>query len=234
LTVIDLVLFLGFVETVILFLYAARWYFFSYVSLRDRKNSFLNSETSVDNKDFFVSILLPIYNEPNVVDRLLKACTSFNSPEHEVVVIDDSDDKLTKERLRAWLDHPLLKIVNRDSRKGWKGGALNSGLEKIDPRSTHVLVFDADFVPPSNLVSEFVKRFQGNGVVAVQGYQKHDLNADENWVTKGVRVWHSMYNMVELNGKQKLGLFLPLTGGVFMIRTDVLKELNFEEVTNED
>ncbi len=96
------------------------------------------------------------------------------------------------------------------------------------------MVFDADFVPPSNLVSRFVQKFSDEKTVAVQGYQRHDLNANENWVTKGVRVWHSMYNMVELNGKQILGLFIPLTGGVFMIRTDVLKELNFEEVTDED
>ena len=185
-------------------------------------------------KDFFVSVLLPIYNEPNVVDRLLKACTSFNSPEHEIIVIDDSDDKVTEQKLKVWQDHPLVKVVNRDSRRGWKGGALNTGLKKVDPRSSHVMVFDADFVPPSNLVSKFVKKFQANDVVAIQGYQKHDLNSDENWVTKGVRVWHSMYNMVELNGKEKLGLFLPLTGGVFMMRTDVLKKLNFEEVTDED
>jgi cellulose synthase/poly-beta-1,6-N-acetylglucosamine synthase-like glycosyltransferase len=96
------------------------------------------------------------------------------------------------------------------------------------------MVFDADFVPPSDLMSRFVERFRDGEAVAVQGYQRHDLNVDENWVTKGVRVWHSMYNMIELNGKQRLGLFLPLTGGVYMIRTDVLKELNFGEVTDED
>jgi cellulose synthase/poly-beta-1,6-N-acetylglucosamine synthase-like glycosyltransferase len=40
--------------------------------------------------------------------------------------------------------------------------------------------------------------------------------------------------MVELSGKEKLNLFLPLTGGVFIIQTDILKELKFEEVTDED
>jgi cellulose synthase/poly-beta-1,6-N-acetylglucosamine synthase-like glycosyltransferase len=234
LTLVDIILLLGFVETIVLFLYAVRWYIFSYVSLRVRKNQLLTQNSDGMNHRFFISILLPIYNEPNVIDRLLKACTSFNSPKHEIIVIDDSDDKQTGQKLRKWGDHPLVKIVSRASRRGWKGGALNSGLEKVDPRSSHVLVFDADFVPPSDLVSKFVKRFQGNDVVAVQGYQRHDLNANENWVTKGVRVWHSMYNMVELNGKENLGLFLPLTGGVFMIRTDVLKKLNFEEVTDED
>ena len=231
---VDVFLLLGFVETVFLFLYAVRWYIFSYLSLRGWKNQ--NAVRNYENnfEDCFVSILLPIYNEPNVVDRLLRACSSFDSPEYEIIVIDDSDDGVTTKKIEAWKDNPRIKLIHRDSRKGWKGGALNTGLSSLDSRSSHVMVFDADFVPPNNLMSRFVQKFSDEKTVAVQGYQRHDLNANENWVTKGVRVWHSMYNMVELNGKQILGLFKPLTGGVFMIRTDVLKELNFKEVTDED
>jgi len=127
-----------------------------------------------------------------------------------------------------------VKVIHRSSRDGWKGGALNVGLDHADPRSTHVLIFDADFVPPSDLVSRFLARFENDEVAVVQGYQRHNLNAEENWITKGVRVWHSLYNMVELNGQQKLGLFSPVTGSVFMIRTDVLRKLRFAEVITED
>jgi cellulose synthase/poly-beta-1,6-N-acetylglucosamine synthase-like glycosyltransferase len=234
LTLVDIILLLGFVETIILFLYAVRWYIFTFFSLKGRKNHETTKDCGKNFEGYFISILLPIYNEPNVVDRLLTACTSFHSPEYEVIVVDDSDDGITTKKIEAWKGNPRIKLIHRDSRKGWKAGAMNSGLEYVDKRSSHVMVFDADFVPSSDLISRFVEKFRDGNVVAVQGYQKHDLNADENWVTKAVRVWHSMYNMVELNGKQKLGLFLPLTGGVFMIRTDVLKELNFEEVTDED
>lgn len=232
-SVIEVIFLLGFVETVILFLYAIRWYLFAFVSL---KSKLVDNPGKHDCNPHscFVTVLLPVYNESNVVDRLLKACTSFNSPEYEVVVIDDSDDGVTTERLEAWGGHPRVKFVHRDSRVGWKGGALNVGLEHADPRSTHVLVFDADFVPPSDLVSRFLARFDDDGVVVVQGYQRHDLNADENWITKGVRVWMSLYNMVELNGQQRLGLFSPLTGCVFMVRADVLRKLRFDEVTDED
>lgn len=234
LTLVDIIFLLGFVETIILFLYAVRWYIFTFFSLRGYNNLDKPKDYGKNFEDYFISILLPIYNEPNVVDRLLKACTSFNSPEYEVIVIDDSDDGLTTEKIAAWKGNHDIKLIHRDSRKGWKGGALNIGLENVDSRSSHVMVFDADFVPPSDLMSRFVERFRDTEVVAVQGYQRHDLNANENWVTKGVRVWHSMYNMVELNGKKMLGLFIPLTGGVSMIRTDVLKGLNFREVTDED
>ena len=223
----------GFVESVILFLYAIRWYIFTFVSLRSGPVD--EAGTSVVNPDScFVSILLPIYNERNVVNRLLKACTSFDSPPYEIVVIDDSNDGVTTKMLEEWQGHPKVKLIHRSSREGWKGGALNVGLENVDARSTHVLIFDADFVPHEDLVSQFVAKFEDDKVEVVQGYQKHDLNAETNWITKGVRVWMSLYNMIELNGKQILGLSSPLTGCVFMIRTDLLKKFRFEEVTDED
>jgi cellulose synthase/poly-beta-1,6-N-acetylglucosamine synthase-like glycosyltransferase len=230
---VELVSIVGLVESVILFLYAVRWYVFSSAVLRSSRSKD-GDEGKGGLGSVFVSVLLPVYNEPNVVDRLLSACTSFGSPPYEVVVVDDSDDDVTSHRLLAWRDRANVKVVHRDSRRGWKGGALNDGLDKVDVRSSHVLVLDADFVPPSDLVDRFVSRFDGDGVVAVQGYQRHDLNAGESWVSKGVRVWHSLYNLVELNGECRLGLTAPLTGSVFMARTDVLRKFRFDEALAED
>ena len=79
-------------------------------------------------------------------------------------------------------------------------------------------------MPPKDLPFRFMSRFKDSQILVVQGYQRHDLNADENWITKGVRVWTSLYNMVELNGQQKMGLFSPLKGCVFMIRSEVVKK----------
>lgn len=232
---VEFVSLVGFVEVVVLFLYSVRWYVFASAVLRGgRSEGGGGSEGDRGWGSAFVSVLLPVYNEPNVVDRLLGACTSFHSPPYEVVVVDDSDDGVTSSRLLAWQNRANVKVVHRDSRRGWKGGALNDGLDKLDVRSSHVLVFDADFVPPSDLVGRFVSRFDGDGVVAVQGYQRHDLNAGESWVSKGVRVWHSLYNMVELNGECRLGLTSPLTGSVFMARTDVLRKFRFDEGLAED
>ena len=132
---VELVFILGFIETVILFLYAIRWYIFTYVSIKSRpaKNQ---DEGKCKTKVGFVSVLLPIYNEPNVVDRLLKACTSFNLPLYEVVVVDDSNDVVTTEKLEVWNNNPKVKVIHRSSREGWKGGAMNVALEHLDPKST--------------------------------------------------------------------------------------------------
>ena len=230
---VEIVFVLSFIETFILFLYAIRWYIFSFVS--HRAKNFENAE-KIENtaNSSFVSILLPIYNEVNVVDRLLNACTSFESSSYEVIIVDDSNDKETIEKLGNWEKNPKVKLIHRDDRKGWKGGALNVAIDHLDSKSTHVLIFDADFVPPKDLINRFLSRFENTTIEIVQGYQRHNLNAEENWITKGVRVWTSLYNMVELNGQQQVGLFSPLTGCVFMIKSELLKQLRFEEVTDED
>ena len=232
LDLIGIILLVGFLETVILFLYSLRWYIFTAASLKSPKS---RSQTTGGDKvkKVFVSVLLPIYNEPNVVDRLLSACTSFNTPPYEVIVIDDSNDGLTGQRLSKWTSHPKVRVVHRDTRSGWKGGALNVGLDHTNPESTHTLIFDADFVPSGDLVDRFLERFP-EGAAAVQGYQKHDLNANENWITRGVRVWHSLFNMIEVNGLNRVGNYVPLTGCVYMVRTDVLRKLRFRGVITED
>lgn len=232
---VDFIAVLGCFEVLVLLLYAARYYMFTYTAAKSgipRANN-PHSNPSHHNKNSFVSVLLPVYNEKNVINRLLTFCTDFDYPDYEVVVIDDSIDETT-EMLTKWADHPRVKVVHRDSRKGWKGGALNVGLSKINPRSTHVIIFDADFVPPKDLVDRFLERFDDDGVTVVQGYQVHDLNAEENWITNAYKVMFSVSNMVELNAKNKLKLLLPITGSVYMIRTDVLKKMQFDECLTED
>ena len=88
---IEVIFVLGFAESLILFLYAIRWYIFSFVSLKSSPIE-VSNDLDCNLNSCFVSVLLPTYNEPNVVDRLLRACTSFNLKYFEVIVVDDSND----------------------------------------------------------------------------------------------------------------------------------------------
>ncbi len=105
-----------------------------------------------------VTTQLPIYNERNVVERLILAACAFDYPadKHEIQVLDDSDDetvavtaRLVAEMRRAGHD---IHHVRRADRSGYKAGALQAGLTAC--RGDLVAVFDADFVPPP----EFLRR----------------------------------------------------------------------------
>ena len=205
----------------------------------------------------FISIHLPLYNETQVVDRLLTACTSLDYDNYEVIVADDSIDKTTEILRQRWESHPKVKISHRADRSGFKGGALQVALERTDPRAEFISVFDADFLPPPDILHQFLAYFygsnglNGNGhhdrgdgeaelrliddrVAVVQGYQWHILNASENWITKGIRSEYSGSYVVQRSGQELLGLMKMIAGSVFMIRADVLREHGWGTSITED
>ncbi len=107
----------------------------------------------------FVSIHVGTYNEKRVIDRLLTACTSFDYPNYEVIVADDSNDE-TVDLINKWAHNPRIKISHRDNRDGYKGAALAEALKKTDKRAEYVMVFDADFIPYPDTITQFLKYFQ--------------------------------------------------------------------------
>src|SRR5437870_5445893 len=206
-------------------------------------------------KQPFVSVQLALYNEKRVVDRLLEACTSFAYENYEVIVVDDSTDE-TVELLKRWKDHPRVRVIHRSSRKGFKGGALQEALRRMNPHTEYVLIFDADFVPPADAIWHFLDYFgrlaakpkgaerhassasgvpqNGDRLAAVQGYQWHMLNASENWITKGVRAEFAGSYVLERTGQELFGAMKMISGSVYMIRADVLRKLGWSTSITED
>jgi len=201
-----------------------------------------------------VSVHLALYNEERVVDRLLTACSNLDYPNYEVVVVDDSNDG-TVRLLKEWIlkqlksDAPKMKIIHRENRQGFKGGALNEALKHTSPRAEYIAVFDADFVPSPDILTKFLAYFNvhgpngnGNGMerysngklAAVQGYQWHTLNRTENWLTRGVSCEFSGNYMVDRTFQEVTGVMKMVAGSVYMIRADVLKEHGWSGSITED
>ena len=107
-----------------------------------------------------VTTQLPIFNERNVVERLVRAVAAFDYPreKHEIQILDDSTDETVgiaralADELRA-AGHDIHHI-HRTHREGYKAGALEEGLAKA--RGEFVAVFDADFVPPADFLRKTI------------------------------------------------------------------------------
>ena len=107
-----------------------------------------------------VTTQLPIYNERNVVERLLRAVCAFDYPrdKHEIQILDDSDDETSfftsrlVTRLRA--EGNDIHHIHRTHRHGYKAGALAEGL--LTARGEFVAIFDADFVPPPDFLQQTI------------------------------------------------------------------------------
>jgi cellulose synthase/poly-beta-1,6-N-acetylglucosamine synthase-like glycosyltransferase len=223
-----------------------------------------NYKRDVGQEEPFISIQLPFYNEKNVAKRIIQACIEIDYPNYEVIVADDSRDETVKilKELNKRRKGPTIKFVHRKNRTGFKGGALQKAVEYMDPRTKYVVVFDADFMPPPDIIERFLVYFEGqngngdheNGhrknsddmlekvdewferrrIGVVQGYQLHYLNKNENWITKGVRAEYSGGYMIERVAEEFFGSMKMITGSVFMIRADILRRLGWTHSITED
>jgi len=113
----------------------------------------------------YVSIQLPFYNEKNVARRIIQACVDIDYSNYEILVADDSRDETIEilKELNKRTDGPTIKFVHRKDRTGFKGGALQKATQYMDPRTEYAVVFDADFIPPPDILNKFIWYFEGNG-----------------------------------------------------------------------
>ncbi len=209
---------IGFTFGTFFFLYAAKYYISSLfvmlfsTSSNGQKNGNGNGNGNGNNGDIkppFVSIHLPMYNERRVMNRVLNACTSLDYDNYEVLVADDSSTKTLRLLTKDWKDHPKVKIVHRINREGWKAGALNNVIKFTNPDTKYVAVFDADFVPPSNIIQQFLPYFaNGNGNNHANG-NGYDVNgsgtidkSEYSGISSRLDGWHANEKIAAVQGYQ--------------------------------
>ncbi|HRX84747.1 MAG TPA: glycosyltransferase [Phycisphaerae bacterium] len=180
-----------------------------------------------------VTTQLPVYNEADVVSRLVEAVTAMDYPrdKHEIQVLDDSTDasrelvdRVVKRYAAQGFD---IKVVRRPDRRGYKAGALAHGLQSA--KGDLIPVFDADFVPSPDFLKRTVALMVNRpNAACVQGRWGH-LNRDESWLTRaqalgidghfaieqGARAWNGL--MMNFNGTagiwRKAAILDPNVGG---------------------
>jgi cellulose synthase/poly-beta-1,6-N-acetylglucosamine synthase-like glycosyltransferase len=211
------------VATIAVSIWATRVYFHSLLALRIGKAGKKQKDAPKKRSDAPpVTILLPTYNESEVVDRLLAATTKIDYPSYDIIVADDSNDGRTMRSLKRWREKGKLSVVHRSQRSGFKAGALNNALKFMNPKTEYVLVLDADCVPPPDLIQRMVSRFSQGDADVVQGYSELSLNSSQNIFTRSQRVSSSSYYLVDVAARKELSGFIPIFGNAFMIKKSAL------------
>ena len=99
----------------------------------------------------FVTIQLPLFNEPYVAERLIDNIAALDYPidRFEVQILDDSTDNTTvlcEKKASFYRDRGVnIRVIHRADRQGFKAGALAEGL--VEAQGDFVALFDADFLP---------------------------------------------------------------------------------------
>jgi cellulose synthase/poly-beta-1,6-N-acetylglucosamine synthase-like glycosyltransferase len=162
-----------------------------------------------------ITVQLPMYNEDMVAQRIIRASCQIDYPREllEIQVLDDSTDhsaEIAREAVAemAAKGHPI-KYIHRVNREGYKAGALAAGLKQAS--GEFIAIFDADFVPPKDILHNVVNYFTDDKVGMIQVRWDH-LNRDASLLTKSQAIFLDGHFVIEHTARNRSGRFMHFNG----------------------
>jgi cellulose synthase/poly-beta-1,6-N-acetylglucosamine synthase-like glycosyltransferase len=186
-----------------------------YLTLRATRLKPQRKASLVLNGERLVCVQVPIYNERYVAERVLDAVCAIDWPasRFEVQVLDDSDDDTTSiiaRRAARWRrDGIQVTHVRRETRAGFKAGALAAGLTLTDAH--FIAIFDADFVPPRDFLRRTMGVFDDPSIGFAQARWGH-LDEGYSWFTRLQALAIDFHFLVEQAVRSANGYFTNFTG----------------------
>jgi cellulose synthase/poly-beta-1,6-N-acetylglucosamine synthase-like glycosyltransferase len=208
-----------FVSLTILFLFGSSGFIMIYYYLKHRNK---RHEPAGNLKEYpMVTLQLPLYNEYYVVERLLKAACAMDYPKDklEIQVLDDSTDEtiatvanLVEHYRQSGFD---INHVRRDSRTGFKAGALKEGLKTA--KGEFIAIFDADFVPSPDFFEKTLPYFYMDSNIGLVQTRWEHLNSEYSFLTRVQAMALDGHFVIEQNVRNKAGFFINFngTGGIW-------------------
>lgn len=174
-----------------------------------------------------VSILVPLYKEPETVPRLMTRLSRLTWPRNllDVLLIVEENDHATRQALHcARLPRWMRVVPVPDARLKTKPRALNYAM--LFARGTLIGVYDAEDAPEPDQIHRVVTCFQNgpSNLACVQGVLDF-YNPRSNWMARCFTIEYASWFRVILPGMQRLGLAVPLGGTTLFFRRDILERL---------
>ncbi len=171
-----------------------------------------------------ITVQLPMFNEAQVAERVIRHSCQIDYPldRLEIQVLDDSTDEsadIARKACEEWAakGYPI-KYIHRTNRVGYKAGALADGMTQAT--GDFIAIFDADFVPPRDMLHNVVHYFADDQIGMVQVRWDH-LNRDASLLTKGQAIFLDGHFVIEHTARNRSGRFMHFNGtaGVWRRKT---------------
>jgi cellulose synthase/poly-beta-1,6-N-acetylglucosamine synthase-like glycosyltransferase len=174
-----------------------------------------------------VTVQLAIFNEINVVERLMDHVVKMDWPKDrlEIQMLDDSTDDTVKvaqavcEKYRnlGW----DISYIHRTDRTGFKAGALDNGLKTA--KGEFVAMFDADFLPTVDFLRKGIPHFADGKIAFVQGCWDH-LNRDFSLLTQVQAILLDGHFVFEHTARNRSRAFFNFSGTAGMWRVSAISD----------
>ncbi len=171
---------------------------------------------------------LPLFNEYNVAERIIRAAAAMEYPRqrHTVQVLDDSTDDTRQivDRVAAELraaGHDI-QVLRRTDRVGFKAGALQYGLERSD--AEFFAIFDADFVPPRDFLLRTVPVMMTRPEHGIVQARWGHLNDRQSMVTRAQAIGIDAHFAIEQPARAWNRLFMNFNGTAGLWRRQAIED----------
>ncbi|MEN9279155.1 MAG: glycosyltransferase, partial [Thermostichus sp. DG_1_5_bins_95] len=173
------------------------------------------------------TILVPVYNEPEVMPILIGSLAKLDYPHEklDVLILLEEKDQVTIDAARAAKPPNFVRLIRvPESHPKTKPKACNYGLAFA--RGDYLTIYDAEDIPePDQLKKAIIAFRKGDpSLMCVQAALNY-FNRSENFLTRMFTLEYSYWFDYLLPGLQALKMPIPLGGTSNHFRTDRLREL---------
>jgi hyaluronan synthase len=139
----------------------------------------------VDKEDL-VSVIIPIYNQKEMIETVIDAIYQSTYKNIEVIAVNDGSKDGTKRILdKLTKKYPNLKVIHKKNEG--KRKAVATGFYKS--KGEYLVMIDSDSVIEENAITEFIKVFDANPDVGSVAGQARVWNGYKNILTKLQSSW---------------------------------------------
>ena len=191
----------------------------------DSSAAAVNSERALSSSLFdkscsnekLVSILIPAYNEAEIIGSTLAHYSAMVDKDLEIVVVDDGSDDETASIAKSWAKtDSRISVYNITNSK--RAGAINAGLARS--HGVSVICTDADSLISYSTVERARELSEvGSEVAAITG--QLIVGNMENWLTRCQAVEYALLNQARMIQSKKGSVSL-IPGPIGIFRRDIL------------
>ncbi len=174
------------------------------------------------------TVLVPVYNEPELMPTLIKGLAGLDYPKNKLdvlLLLEENDTRTLEAAKKAAPPVNWRFIYVPDIPPKTKPKACNYGVHFA--RGTYLTIYDAEDIPEPDQLKKAVVAFQKNPPGKFLCFQAalNYFNADQNLITKLFTLEYTYWFDYLLPGLDKLKLPIPLGGTSNHFDLALLKEL---------
>ena len=175
-----------------------------------------------------VSVIIPLFREPEIADALIKRLENLTYPKPflDIVLVLEAADEVTRTAIERTQLPSWIKVVVVPDAKGLttKPRAMNYAIDFC--RGTIIRAWDAEDAPEPDQIEKVAARFNAAApnVVCLQRMLDY-YNTRQNWISRCFTIEYATWWRVVLPGTARLGFVIPLGGTTLFFRQNALEKL---------